>query len=62
MPPNKVECPVCSEAMNREMVVCWTCFKETNRLDTVSSEARERWDKERFERMAADRREREVRI
>ncbi len=29
---NKVKCPFRGEPMDRENVVCWSCFRLTNRL------------------------------
>lgn len=61
MNTTEVTCPCCGDSMARENVVCWECYRATNRLSsgvhldangcfTVSAEDIASWDKARLSR------------
>ena len=51
-----VRCPRCSLVMEYNLVVCWVCNRETNRLDYMGGYVKQadvnRWDTERETRLA----------
>ena len=45
-----VPCPRCQKAMDSSLVVCWPCYRATNRLSDVHKYWVEVWDAARLER------------
>jgi len=43
-------CPCCHKSMDAGMVVCWTCYRRTDRLTTAGSAEVDRWEKARQKR------------
>lgn len=45
-----VPCPCCHKPMDTGMVVCWVCYRRTDRLTTAGSAEVERWELARQKR------------
>lgn len=61
-----IECPCCGDEMSRELVVCWSCYRASNRLTPgsyasligtsprlITTHMVSRWDAERSQRLGA---------
>ncbi len=54
--PSKVRCPRCRVpgAMQSQQTVCWTCYRQTERLALVPTAHVQEWDRQRIERQGWD--------
>lgn len=47
---NRTECPFCGKEMDSQLVVCWECYRKTDRLQECPADLVAEWERLRRER------------